>query len=64
MHKCTVLMLVTCLVASCLIVHAVTPVSAQAGFKLFVPQFSVQFVDRSYDIPPSTTTTVLSKVVF
>jgi len=32
------------------------PVSAQAGFKPSVPQFSVKLVDSSYDVPPSTTT--------
>jgi hypothetical protein len=49
-------MLVTALVASCLIVHAVTSVSAQVGYKPIVPQFTVKFVDNSYDVPPSTTT--------
>ncbi|MCL1977393.1 MAG: hypothetical protein FWG55_04720, partial [Candidatus Bathyarchaeota archaeon] len=40
------------------IVHAVTSVSAQAGYKPSAPQFTVKLIDNSYDVPPSTTTTV------
>jgi hypothetical protein len=59
MYKYAVLVLVTVLVVSCLIVHAVTPVSAQAGFKPSVPQISsIKLVDSSYDVSPSSTTTV------
>jgi hypothetical protein len=54
MRKCIVLMLVTCLVVSGLIVHAVTPVTAQAGYKPSVPQFTVKLVDNSYDASPYT----------
>jgi hypothetical protein len=43
---------------SSFIVHAVTPVSAQAEFKPSVPQFTVQLVDYSYDVPHFTTTTI------
>jgi len=48
MHKYTVLMLVTCLVASSLVVYAVVPVFAQAGYKPSVPQFSVKVIDKTY----------------
>jgi hypothetical protein len=44
------------LVLSNLIVLTATPVSAQAGYKPSVPQFTVKLVDNSYDVPPSTTT--------
>ncbi|MCL2691489.1 MAG: hypothetical protein FWE56_04445 [Candidatus Bathyarchaeota archaeon] len=56
MRKCAMLMLVTCLVASSLIAHAVAPVFAQAGYKPSVPQFTVKLIDNSYDVSPSTTT--------
>jgi hypothetical protein len=47
------------LLLSSLIVHVVTPVSAQAGYKPTVPQISsIKLVDSSYDVSPSTTTTV------
>jgi hypothetical protein len=39
-------------------VFTVTPVSAQAGYKPSVPEFTVKLVDYSYDVPPSTTTTI------
>ncbi|MDR2707440.1 MAG: hypothetical protein LBB87_01665 [Nitrososphaerota archaeon] len=42
MRKCTVLLLITVLVVSGLIVHAVPSVTAQAGYKPSVPQFSVE----------------------
>ena len=58
MRKGTVILLVTCLVVSSLSVLAVPFVSAQAGYKPSVPQFTVKLVDNSYDVPPSTTTTV------
>jgi hypothetical protein len=58
MHKCTVFLLITCLVVSCLIVHAVAPVSAQTGYKPSIPQFTVKLIDYSYDVPPSTTTAI------
>jgi hypothetical protein len=51
-------MLVTCLVVSSLIVYVVPSVTAQVGYKPTVPQFSVTFVDASYDAPPSTFTNV------
>jgi hypothetical protein len=53
MRKCAVLILVTCLVASGLIVHAVTPVNAQAGYKPSVPEFAVKLIDNSYNEPPA-----------
>jgi len=56
MHKYTVLMLVTCLVASSLIAHAVAPVFAQAGYKPSVPQFSLKIVSHPYDVAPIYTT--------
>jgi len=59
MRKCTVLLLVVCLVVSSFSVLAVSSVSAQAGYKPSVPQISsIKLVDSSYDVPPSTTTTV------
>ena len=59
MRKCIALLLVTCLAVSGLIVHAIMPVSAQAGYKPSVPQISsIKLVDTSYDVPPSSTTTV------
>ncbi|MDR2720317.1 MAG: hypothetical protein LBC03_05900, partial [Nitrososphaerota archaeon] len=40
-------------------VLTVAPVTAQEGFKPSVPQISsVKLVDSSYDVPPSSTTTV------
>ena len=48
MRTCTVLMLIACLVASCLIVLVVPSVSAQENFKPSVPQFSVKVIDKSY----------------
>jgi hypothetical protein len=63
MRKCIVLLLVVCLLVSSFSVLAVSSVSAQSGFKLSVPRFTVQLVDYSYDVPPSTTTTALSKEV-
>ena len=57
MRKCTVLLLVVCLVVSSFSVLAVPFVSAQAGYKPSVPQISsIKLVDSSYDVPPSTTT--------
>jgi len=56
MRKCTVLLLITCLVASSLLVLTVTPVTAQAGYKPSVPQVIINFFDNSYDVPSSTTT--------
>ncbi|MCL2690890.1 MAG: hypothetical protein FWE56_01370 [Candidatus Bathyarchaeota archaeon] len=44
---------------SCLMVFTVAPVSAQAGYKPAVPQISsIKLVDSSYDVPPTSTTTV------
>jgi hypothetical protein len=43
---------------SSLFVFSVTPVNVQAVDKPSVPQFSVKLIDESYDVPPSTTTTV------
>jgi hypothetical protein len=57
MRKCIALLLITCLVVSSLLVFTVTPVTAQAGYKPSVPQFTVKLIDNSYDIPPTTTTT-------
>jgi len=56
MRKYIVLVLVTFLVVSILSVFVVPSVTAQAGFKPSVPQFSVKFIDNSYDVPSSTTT--------
>ena len=56
MRKCTVLLLVACLVVSSFSVLAVSSVSAQAGFKPSVPQFTVKLIDSSYDVPPIYTT--------
>ena len=56
MRKCTVLMLITCLVASSLIAHDVTSTNVQAASKPSVPQFSLKLIDNSYDVPPSSTT--------
>jgi hypothetical protein len=47
------------LTLSSLMMLTVAPVSAQAGYKPSVPQInSIKFVDSSYDVPPSSTTTV------
>jgi len=56
MRKCTVLLLITCLVASSLLVLTVTPVTAQAGYKPSAPQFTVKLIDNSYNEPPAYTT--------
>ena len=48
MRKCTVLLLLTCLVTSSLIVYAVPLVSAQAGYKPSIPQFSAKAFDKTY----------------
>ncbi|MCL2643454.1 MAG: hypothetical protein FWD52_08120 [Candidatus Bathyarchaeota archaeon] len=56
MYKCAVLLLITCLLASSLIVFTDTPASAQAGYKPSMPEFSVKLVDNSYDVPSSSTT--------
>jgi hypothetical protein len=60
MRKCTALLLITCLVVSSLIVYAVTPVTAQIGYKPSVPQFTVKFVDESvgYGIARTTEFTI------
>jgi hypothetical protein len=58
MRKCTVLLLITCLVVSSLFVLTVVPATVQAVSKPSVPQFSVKFVDNSYDVPTTTTTTI------
>jgi hypothetical protein len=49
-------MVVTILLLSCLIVLIVYPVSVYAVSKPSVPQFSVKFIDKSYDVPPTQTT--------
>jgi len=41
---------------TCLITIVITPTTAQATSKPAVPQFSVQLIDYSYDIPPVYTT--------
>ena len=51
-------MLITCLAASSLSGFTVPYVSAQVGYQSSVPQFSVTFVDTSYDVPTQTRTTV------
>ena len=56
MRKYTVFLLVICLVVSSFSVLAVSSVSAQAGYKPSVPQFTVELVDSSYDVSPSSTT--------
>jgi len=54
MRKCTALvLLITCLVVSILMVFSVTPTTVQAVSKPSVPEFSLQFVDNSYDVPPT-----------
>jgi len=55
MRKYTVLLLVTCLVVSCLIVLTVTPTNAQKPSPPSVPKFSVKLVAHPYDVPPTTT---------
>jgi hypothetical protein len=42
-------MLIICLVASCLIVHVVSPVTAQAGYKPSVPQVIVKLFGNAYE---------------
>jgi len=56
MRKCIALLLVTCLVVSGLIVHAIMPVSAQAGYKPSVPQVIVKLGGTAYDVSTSTET--------
>jgi hypothetical protein len=51
-------MLITCLVVSSLSVFTAPSATAQAGYKPSVPQFTVKLIDTSYDIPPSSTTTI------
>jgi len=58
MRKCIVLLLIMCLGASSLSAFTVPYVSAQVGYQPSVPQFSVTFVDTSYDVPTQTRTTV------
>ncbi|MDR0460539.1 MAG: hypothetical protein LBH62_03750 [Nitrososphaerota archaeon] len=41
-----------------MLVFTVMSVSAQIGFKPSVPQFTVELVDGSYDVPSSSTTTI------
>jgi hypothetical protein len=41
-----------------LLILTVTPINVQAASTPSVPQFSVKLVDSSYDVPPSSTTTV------
>ncbi|MCL2642218.1 MAG: hypothetical protein FWD52_01695 [Candidatus Bathyarchaeota archaeon] len=54
MRKCTVLMLITCLAASSLIVHTVTSVSAQAGYKPSAPQVIIKLMGYAYEESSST----------
>ena len=59
MRRCTVLLLIICLLVPSLSVHAVTPVSAQAGYKPSIPQISgIKLVDSSYEVLSSSATTV------
>ena len=55
-NKTLTLTLIVLLLSS-LMVLSVTPVAVQAVSKPSVPQFSIKFVDYSYDVPPTTTTT-------
>ena len=56
MHKGYVLMLITVLVVSSLMVFTVAPITVYAVSKPSIPQFSVKFIDNSYNVPTSTTT--------
>lgn len=56
MRKGIALVLVTCLMASSLLVFHITSTTVQATSKPSVPQFSAKFIDNSYDVPPSNTT--------
>jgi len=51
-------LLLIVLLLSSLLVLTVVPVNVQAVSKPSVPQFTVKFVDSSYDVPSSSTTTV------
>ncbi|MCL2172132.1 MAG: hypothetical protein FWB84_00580 [Candidatus Bathyarchaeota archaeon] len=58
MRKWSVLLLIAWLVVLSLSIFTVSSASAQVGYKPSVPQFSVKLVDSSYDVPPSSSTTV------
>jgi hypothetical protein len=49
MRKCTTLVLITCLAVSCLIIHAITHVTAQAGYKPSVPQVIIKLMGYAYE---------------
>ncbi|MCL2642216.1 MAG: hypothetical protein FWD52_01680 [Candidatus Bathyarchaeota archaeon] len=44
------------LVLSGFIVFSINPVNVHAASKPSVPQFSIKFIDNSYDVPPTQTT--------
>ena len=57
MNKALALVFVFIVLSSLMVIN-VKPVAAQATFKPAIPEFTVKFVDYSYDVLPSTTTTI------
>ncbi len=53
MRKCATLLLVAVLAASSLVMGC--SVFAQSAFKLSVPEFTLEYIDNSYDVPPQPT---------
>ncbi|MGD6934882.1 MAG: hypothetical protein ACQCN5_11815 [Candidatus Bathyarchaeia archaeon] len=56
-NKTLALLLTLIIAMSCLTLSITKPVNAQTVPKPFVPEFTVQYFDFSYDIPVTTTTT-------
>ena len=55
--KTSALILTLIIAISCLTLLTVKPANAQTIPKPSVPEFTLKFVDHSYDVPPTTTTT-------
>jgi len=56
--KFLTLVFVFLLLTTSVFVLSVTPATVQAAPKPSVPQFSIKFIDNSYDVPASTTTII------
>jgi hypothetical protein len=56
--KSLALLIILIVVISCLTFQVTKPVGAQSISKPSIPEFTVQLVDHSYDIPSTTTTTI------
>ena len=55
MRKCVTLLLIVILTSSSLML--IESVFAQSMFEPSVPEFTLEFVDKSYDVPPTTEST-------